>query len=162
LDEFKGNIHRFLDFKDQFERSALAVAIRNCLAKTELSVSLDLVGLHHYANERPNTIQSVALVLEDDNECDNHAVRVVGQAQPYSAWSTIGHLSRMHARVARSLLRHSNNLYRVVELPDLNYTYETRIKIMFEVPDDRHTQQLKDCIRDTCGSVCREPNLRVA
>jgi len=161
LAEFENNVHNIADFKDQFDGSLLADAIQNSLAKTKLSVELDLVGLHHYSGARPSIIRSVKLVLENDNEYDDEAVCVMGQANPDSNWFPIGHLSWEHARIARKLLTRSNNLYRVVGVTDLKYTCETSIHLLFEVPDDNYTQLIDDSIRDSCGSVHREPNLQV-
>lgn len=150
LGEFEGETNSFTAFKEQYTGSDLENWIQSRLDHTLAIVTLDLVGLHDYGTPPGQVLQEIQMVLEGDNEYDNKAIRVDGRFD--NVWKTIGHLSREHARVCRAYLEASDNLYRRLELPDLQPFYETRLRLGFEIPENSKMNLIHHTL-DTCGKV---------
>jgi hypothetical protein len=153
LGEFEGETYSFTAFKEQYTGSDLENWIQSRLDHTLAIVTLDLVGLHDYGTPPGQVIQDIQIVVEGDNEYDNKAIRVDGRFD--NVWNTIGHLSREHARVCRAYLEASDNLYRRLELPDLDPFYETdetRLRLGFEIPENSKMNLIHHTI-DTGGDV---------
>ena len=142
----------FAAFRRQYITSNLSAAVTRALNTATFIATVDLVGLPHYVNQRPRNIGELRLVLENDNILDNQAVCIMARSPFEAQWFPVGHLSREHARVIRSMLEASGQRFAFVGEPNLAEKYETKIKLQFTIPSARY-ETLSNTLCDVCGGV---------